>query len=85
MTTKLSTKGQVVLPRAIRQKLGLQPGTPFACLVRENDIVLRPLARPSGKARILTSRTTGLPVIVPPRGTPVLTSAVVKAALADFP
>jgi AbrB family looped-hinge helix DNA binding protein len=85
MTTTLSTKGQVVLPNMIRKKLGLRPGTRFSCVVRDAEIVLKPLLRPSGKARIVTSRVTGLPVIVPPAGSPPLTPEAVSISLADFP
>jgi AbrB family looped-hinge helix DNA binding protein len=85
MTTTLSTKGQVVLPQAARKKLGLQPGAKLACFVQEGDVVLRPMRRPVGKARLVFSKVTGLPVIVPPRGAPPLTTEAVKEALADFP
>ena len=33
MQTKLSSKGQVVLPGPIRRKLGLRPGEPLAATV----------------------------------------------------
>ncbi len=85
MTTTLSTKGQVVLPEPMRKKLGLRPGTRFSCLIREGEIVLTPHLKPAGKTRIVRSKLTGLPVIVPPRGTPPLTPEAVKLALADFP
>ena len=42
------------------------------------------LATP-GRARIVQDELTGLPVIVPPKGTPPLTSEIVRGALADFP
>lgn len=85
MTTTLSTKGQVVLPQPVRQKLGLRPGTRFSCLIREGEIVLTPQRTPAGKARIVRSKLTGLPVIVPPPGTPTMTLESVKLVLADFP
>jgi len=85
MTTTLSTKGQVVLPQPVRKKLGLRPGTRFSCLIREGEIVLTPEIKPAGKARIVRSKFTGLPVIVPPPGAALLTPEMVKLALADFP
>lgn len=39
----------------------------------------------AGSYRIETSRVTGLPVMRAPRGTPAVTSAQVRALLADFP
>ena len=85
MTTTLLTKGQVVLPQPLRKKLGLRAGARFSCLIREGEIVLTPEPKLARRARIVKSKLTGLPVIVPPRGTPPLTSEAVKLALADFP
>ena len=38
-TTKLSSKGQVVIPEEIRNRLGLEPGTQFV-VVGEGDVIL---------------------------------------------
>lgn len=44
LTTVLSKKGQIVLPSAVREQLGLEPGQDFEVLVDdENAIVLRPI------------------------------------------
>lgn len=84
MTTTLSTKGQVALPEAVRTKLGLRPGARFDCLVRKGQIVLTPKVKPR-KARIIKSKLTGLPVLVPPPDAPPLTPEAVRLALSDFP
>ena len=84
MTTILSSKGQVVLPRQVRAKLGLQPGTQFDVTTQGEHVLLVPrLTR--GRAKLVRDRKTGLPTLVPPSGTPPLTSDAVRAALADFP
>jgi AbrB family looped-hinge helix DNA binding protein len=85
MTTTLSSKGQVVLPQAARRKLGLHAGARFACAVRDGGIFLKPEARKTTKVRIGKSRISGLPALIAPAGTPPLTSAAVRAMLADFP
>lgn len=85
MTTTLSSKGQVVLPKAARRKLGLLPGTKFACRVRDGEIVLVPEAPAAMKARLGRNAISGLPVLLPPKGTPPLTSERVRELLADFP
>ncbi|HXB01748.1 MAG TPA: AbrB/MazE/SpoVT family DNA-binding domain-containing protein [Opitutaceae bacterium] len=85
METTLSTKGQVVLPRPARQKLHLRPGTKFACRLAGRSIILTPVAAPQAQPRIVRDRTTGLMVSRGPAEGPVVTSAQVRAALADFP
>jgi len=42
MTTKMSSKGQVVLPEALRQMYGWQSGTAFAVLVYKGSIIMQP-------------------------------------------
>jgi hypothetical protein len=39
----------------------------------------------NGRTRIVKSKVTGLPVIVSPPGTPLLTSERVRELLEDFP
>lgn len=85
MTTTLSSKGQVVLPQAARRKLGLHAGARLACAVRDGGIFLKPEQRKSAKARIGKSKLSGLPALIAPAGTPPLTSAAVRAMLAEFP
>ena len=42
-TTKLSSKGQVTLPRSVRDTHNWPPGTEFAVEATEGGILLRPL------------------------------------------
>lgn len=84
MTTTLSTKGQVVLPKATRRKLGLLAGTRFDCKVRDGTIVLTPESRPRARPQLGRNPRTGLPVLVAPKGAAPLTSARVRDLLADF-
>jgi AbrB family looped-hinge helix DNA binding protein len=44
MSITLSSKGQLVIPKAIRQALGLRAGTRFHVRVVRDQIVLEPLA-----------------------------------------
>jgi len=44
-TTKMSSKGQIVIPEAIRNRLGLKPGVRFV-IVGEDDVVLLKTVRP---------------------------------------
>mgnify|MGYP001823242927 FL=1 len=46
-TTKMSSKGQVVIPEEIRKKLGLVPGTQFVVVGDRDVVILKALAPPS--------------------------------------
>ena len=46
-TTKLSSKGQVVIPEAIRRGMGLEPGTEFVVVGEDGTVVLRVIEAPS--------------------------------------
>ncbi len=48
-TTKLSSKGQVVIPEEIRLELGLEPGERFLVVAENDVVVLKKLALPSAK------------------------------------
>lgn len=39
-TTRISSKGQVVIPKRLREELGLQPGDSLALAVKGNALVL---------------------------------------------
>jgi AbrB family looped-hinge helix DNA binding protein len=86
MVTKLSTKGQVVLPSAIRRRLGLQAGDPLEVKAEGDRIVLTPQKKRSRrKATIVTDPVTGFPALTLGPDAPVLTHKEVKEILADFP
>jgi AbrB family looped-hinge helix DNA binding protein len=42
-TTKLSTKGQVILPKSVREAQGWRPGLEFAVVQVEGGVLLRPV------------------------------------------
>lgn len=46
MTTRLSTKGQLIIPRAIRARQGWRAGTRVVIEDRGDHVVLRALAEP---------------------------------------
>lgn len=45
-TTRLSSKGQVVIPEEIRKKLGLNPGAQFVVVGEGDVVVLKLVAAP---------------------------------------
>ena len=48
-TTKLSSRGQVVIPEEIRQRLGLEEGDQFVVLGDADSVVLKRIQPPSLK------------------------------------
>jgi AbrB family looped-hinge helix DNA binding protein len=85
MQTRISTKGQVVLPSKIRRKLGLRPGDPLDAKVKGGSVVLTPRRKRWKKAKIIMDPRTGLPALTLGPGAPVLTSKEVEEALSNFP
>lgn len=45
-TTKLSSKGQVVIPEEIRNRLGLKPGAQFVVLGEDDVVILKMIQAP---------------------------------------
>lgn len=85
MNTKVSTKGQVVLPRAIRDRMNLRVGDALEARIEGERIVLIPKKKRSRKAKIVKDPITGLPVLTAGPGAPKLTSKQVAEILAEFP
>ena len=48
--TSMSTKGQVVIPTAIRRELGLEPGRKLAIITDGANVLLRPIDPPKVSA-----------------------------------
>ncbi len=86
MQTKVSTKGQIVLPGPLRRRLGIRAGDSLDVAVEKDRIVLTaPKKRTRSKARIIQDPITGFPVIDVGPDAPVLTSKMVRELLVDFP
>lgn len=48
-TTKMSSKGQIVIPEAIRKALGLENGCQFLVLGEKDAVILKTITAPSKK------------------------------------
>ena len=46
-TTKLSSKGQVVIPEAVRNEVGLHPGDQFLVVAEKGLVILKIIERPN--------------------------------------
>jgi AbrB family looped-hinge helix DNA binding protein len=85
MQTKVSTKGQVVLPGPLRRRLGIRAGDPLEVNVESGRIVLTPHKQRPRTAKIVTDPVTGLPMLSAGPNTPELSSKEVEEILASFP
>jgi AbrB family looped-hinge helix DNA binding protein len=85
MQTKVSTKGQVVLPGPIRRRLDLRPGDPLDANIEAGRIVLTPRRKRSYRARIVVDLVSGLPALSAGPDAPTLTSKDVEEILSNFP
>jgi AbrB family looped-hinge helix DNA binding protein len=85
MQTKVSTKGQIVLPGPLRRRLGIRAGDSLDVAVENDRIVLTTPQRTRFKARIIKDPITGFPVIDAGPDAPVLTNEMVRELLKDFP
>ncbi len=46
-TTKMSSKGQIVIPEDIRNRLGLKPGAQFVVVGQNDVVILKTITKPS--------------------------------------
>jgi AbrB family looped-hinge helix DNA binding protein len=45
-TTRMSSKGQIVIPEAIRKKMNLQPGDQFIVVGKDDVVILKAISAP---------------------------------------
>ncbi len=59
MTHRVGPKGQVVIPKALRDELGLEPGDEVSFWRHEDHVALRPAGRPANlRGRFRGSKLT---------------------------
>lgn len=85
MQTRVSTKGQIVLPGQLRRRLGIRAGDPLDVCVEGGRIVLTRQSQPKRTAKIVADPVTGLPVLSAGVDAPVLSSKEVDEILSNFP
>ena len=85
MRTKVSTKGQVVLPGPLRRRLGIRAGDPLDADIEAGRIVLTPRKKRREAGKITTDPVTGLAVLSAGPNAPKLSSKEVEEILANFP
>jgi AbrB family looped-hinge helix DNA binding protein len=73
-TTRLSSKGQIILPKTVRDEHHWEPGTDFAVEDTGDGVLLRPIK--TGKASRLDDLVGSLPVTGSPRSIDEMNSAI---------
>ena len=46
-TTKMSSKGQIVIPEAVREQMNLGPGAQFVVIGEKDVVILKSITKPS--------------------------------------
>ena len=85
METRVSTKGQVVLPGPLRRRLDIRAGDPLDANIEDGRIVLTPRRKRPHPVKLATDPVTGLPVLTAGVNAPTMTSKEVDEILANFP
>lgn len=80
-TTVLSSKGQLVIPKEMREALHLRSGDRLRVTAEGSRIVLEP--ERSAGAKLV--RRNGRTVLVAPKDAPDMSAAAIKQILHDFP
>lgn len=85
MQTKVSTKGQVVLPGPLRRRLDIRAGDPLEVNIEDGKIVLTPRRKRPHPVKFVTDAVTGLPALSAGSRAPALSSKEVEEILTNFP
>jgi AbrB family looped-hinge helix DNA binding protein len=85
MQTKVSVKGQVVLPGPLRRRLDIRAGDPLDANIENGRIVLTPQRKRTHEVKLVTDPITGLPALSAGPAAPILSSKEVEEILANFP
>jgi len=82
----MSTKGQIVVPKEIRDRAGIDPGDKIEISLDGQIIQLKKWGEPARQhLKIKFDKETGLPHFVVPKDAPPITDEWVKQQLTDFP
>ena len=85
MQTKVSTKGQVVLPGPLRRRLDIRSGDPLDVNIEDGRIVLTLRRKRPHRIKMVTDPVTGLPALSAGPNAPTMSSKEVEEILANFP
>lgn len=75
----------MVLPRIVRSKLHLTPGTKFRCDISGDSVILTPEKASHIAKEYVTDPTTGLRVTKARKKSDPVTTEMIKALLDEYP
>ncbi len=84
-TTTLSSKGQVVLPRLVRNKLHLMPGAKLLCEIQGDSVILTPEQPRRFVREYVTDPHAGLRVTKALEDGEPVTTETIRALLEEYP
>lgn len=67
MQTKLSTKGQIILPAELRKKRRFYPGEKFDVQEKGGKIILSPVKKGRNQGLVKLLRSCPYELVIPPR------------------
>jgi AbrB family looped-hinge helix DNA binding protein len=86
MTITMSTKGQIVVPKEIRERAGIGAGDELEISLENGRIQLKKTGSPErGHLKIKINKRSGMPYFDVPKDAPPITDEWVKEQLANFP
>jgi AbrB family looped-hinge helix DNA binding protein len=82
---KLSSKGQLVLPLAVRNKYLLKEGDTLTLSLKEDSITLVPEKKKRSEWKMIKNPDTGMVSFTLGPDAPAITHAEIRKLLEDFP
>jgi AbrB family looped-hinge helix DNA binding protein len=86
MTVTMSSKGQIVVPKQIRDRAGIDAGDRLEITLEKGAVQLRKAAPPDRRRlTIKLNKKTGFPYFDVPKNAPPITDEWIHEQLNDFP
>jgi AbrB family looped-hinge helix DNA binding protein len=86
MTVTMSTKGQIVVPKEIRRRAGIDAGDKLEISLEDGRVQLRKAGKPPRqRLKIKINKSSGMPYFDAPKDAPTITLDWIKEQLANFP
>jgi AbrB family looped-hinge helix DNA binding protein len=82
---KVSSKGQVVLPLAARNKYQIKAGDTIQLVLKEDQMTLVPKKQKKRKWKMVKDPVTGRESVTFGPGAPIITHSEIRKLLEDFP